>query len=59
MQHFTAHPAIRLLGYSVIIFGKEIEYSREKRNKKRRKKPSYKENHGYPSSEKLPNIIPA
>ena len=40
----------------IIIFWKELEYPREKRNKKRKKKPSYEENPGYPFSEKLPNI---
>ena len=55
----TARPAIGLLGYSAIIFGKELEYPREKRNKKRKNKPSYKENPGYPFSKKLPNIIPS
>jgi hypothetical protein len=54
-----ARPAIGLLGYSAIIFGKELEYPREKRDKKRKKKTSYEENPGYPFSEKLPNIIPA
>ena len=52
----TAHQFKPLLGYiySAIIFGKEIEYPRKKRNKTRKKKTSYKENPGYPFSEKLP-----
>ena len=53
--------AVQRSGYWAIqrLFGKELEYPREKRNKKRKKKTSYKENPGYPFSEKLPNIITA
>jgi hypothetical protein len=43
----------------VILFGKELEKPREKRNENQEEKPSYEENPGYPFSGKLPNIIPA